>query len=184
MSGFTQESMRFKINGIGCDDDNSTLDEFEEGGKLTIEVSGQREFGEFNEDAPKMVYLTEEEYDAMPGTVRAMKRRLGIRVKGDPSPEPTTEAVAPEGISSGNRCEVTLADGSHHRGTVRFVGIPNGMHSYMVGVELDEPFGKNDGVAKGTRYFECEPNYGVFVKPAKVTVGDFPPLTYDDDDEM
>ncbi|KAG1860428.1 CAP Gly-rich domain-containing protein [Suillus tomentosus] len=52
-----------------------------------------------------------------------------------------------------------------------------------VGVEYDEPMGKNDGPLKGVQYITCRPNYGVFVRPAKVTVGDFPVEEIDFDDE-
>lgn len=59
-------------------------------------------------------------------------------------------------------------------GVVRFVGKIEGKTDDYVGIELDEPCGKNNGECEGKSYFKVEKkqekglNYGVFVRPASV----------------
>ncbi|KAI8372259.1 CAP Gly-rich domain-containing protein [Choanephora cucurbitarum] len=57
-------------------------------------------------------------------------------------------------------------------GTVRFFGNTSFQTGKWVGIELDEPQGKNSGIVQGKRYFECKPNHGVFVRPANVKINE------------
>ncbi|XP_066269201.1 kinesin-like protein KIF13A isoform X7 [Branchiostoma lanceolatum] len=59
--------------------------------------------------------------------------------------------------------------GRDKHGVVKFVGETEFASGMWVGVELDIDTGKNDGEVKGVRYFKCRPNYGIFVRPDKVT---------------
>mmetsp|Transcript_17498 Transcript_17498/g.15359 ORF Transcript_17498/g.15359 Transcript_17498/m.15359 type:complete len:92 (+) Transcript_17498:535-810(+) len=80
----------------------------------------------------------------------------------------------------GARCQ--LKEAGQARGEVKYIGqIPEIGEGWFIGVKLDEPFGKNNGSAKGTQYFECMDKYGVFVRPDKVEQGDFPELDLDDE---
>jgi len=86
--------------------------------------------------------------------------------------EHLAELAAP--MKLGDRCEVTLGG---KRGLVTYVGkIPQIAPGWWVGVQYDEPVGKNDGTVKGKRYFECPPKYGGFLRPDKLQVGDYPEL--------
>ena len=99
------------------------------------------------------------------------------------------------GITLNARCRL-LPSTDARRGTVRYIGpvpeIPSGISGTggpWVGIELDEPTGKNDGSigrvkqdSDGTdekasqsnsRYFQCRPKYGVFVRPNRLDIGDF-----------
>ena len=89
-------------------------------------------------------------------------------------------------IKKGDRCEVTMKNNVKHRGEVKFIGETEfKKNTLWIGVRLDEPFGKNNGSVEGKKYFECEKNYGVFVLPNSVQVGDFPEkdeLDFSDDE--
>ena len=65
----------------------------------------------------------------------------------------------------------------------RCQGLPKG---FWVGVQYDEPVGKNNGTVKGVQYFDCLPSYGAVVRPDTVTAGDYPPLDdlFLDEDEI
>lgn len=142
--------------------------------------------------------MPDDEYDKLQNSVRAIKRRdqakeqaamEARRARGEEEPEQVVEQRAEMSLEEaqalmpvGSRCEV--APGGR-RGEVAFVGLIKGAPGVWVGVKLDEPLGMNDGTGKdGQRYFECGQNYGVFSKPEKVEVGDFPardPFASDDE---
>lgn len=86
-------------------------------------------------------------------------------------------------IKVGSRCQVSPGA---RRGIVGFVGLVPELagEGVWVGVALDEPLGKHDGVVKGHRYFEAVSGHGTFVRPGNVEVGDFPENDFDDDDEL
>eukprot|EP01065_Artemidia_motanka_P006563 TRINITY_DN1321_c11_g1_i1.p1 TRINITY_DN1321_c11_g1~~TRINITY_DN1321_c11_g1_i1.p1 ORF type:complete len:278 (+),score=126.29 TRINITY_DN1321_c11_g1_i1:50-835(+) len=129
--------------------------------------------------------MSDEDYAKRDNSVRAEKaRRLEkMRAEGTlPVAKPVDEEAQAEAaakISAGDRCLVFPGD---RKATVRYVGkIPELKPGWWVGVEFDEPVGKNDGTAKGKRYFECRPKYGGFCPPDKVTVGDFPADSFEDE---
>ncbi|KRZ18675.1 Dynactin subunit 1 [Trichinella zimbabwensis] len=53
-------------------------------------------------------------------------------------------------------------------GIVAYVGTTQFSPGKWIGVILDEPKGKNNGLVQGKEYFRCEANHGIFVRPAQV----------------
>ena len=62
--------------------------------------------------------------------------------------------------------KVQLNDG--RSATVRYIGNLHFTAGDWVGVELEDASGKNDGSAKGERYFECATGYGIFLRPTMI----------------
>ncbi|KAI5121836.1 hypothetical protein M0805_003270 [Coniferiporia weirii] len=56
------------------------------------------------------------------------------------------------------------------RGTVRFSGPTEFAPGRWIGIELQEPKGKNNGIVQDIQYFKCNMPYGVFVRPSQVKV--------------
>ncbi|EXJ80061.1 hypothetical protein A1O3_08347 [Capronia epimyces CBS 606.96] len=148
--------------------------------------------------------MPESQYEKLENSVLAWKRRQNLG-RFDPNVQ-SLEAqahnrrehdemeVAVRGIKVGLRCRVGKADG--RRGVVRFTGEIPGLGGakeagcVWVGVELDEPVGRNDGSVsveiedgshQTSRVFQCRDKFGVFARPDKIEIGSFPPL--DDLDE-
>ncbi|KAL4149675.1 hypothetical protein QTP88_003563 [Uroleucon formosanum] len=73
-------------------------------------------------------------------------------------------------------CRVELT-GKNLQGKIAFIGQTHFETGTWVGIILDEPKGKNNGVVKNRQgisktYFECEENYGIFVRQSHLTLID------------
>ncbi|KAI0378264.1 CAP Gly-rich domain-containing protein [Hypomontagnella monticulosa] len=127
-------------------------DEYEKKSDSVLAWKKTEKLGRFNPDAPS---LEKAKIDAFDSEIRS------------------------RGIEVGKRCRVGGDDS--RRGEVKYVGevkeIPGSIGAW-VGVQLDEPVGKNDGSLGGTRYWGTESplKHGVFVRPERVEVGEWPVL--------
>lgn len=61
-----------------------------------------------------------------------------------------------------------VATMSGAKGFVRYAGETQFKSGLWIGIELDEPHGKNDGSVHGFRYFCCPSLHGIFLSPAAV----------------
>lgn len=130
--------------------------------------------------------MPEDEYAKKTDSVLAWKKaeKLGRFDPNAPDREQAKIAafedeIRSRGIEIGKRCRVGGDD--TRRGVIMHVGdvkeIPGGSGAW-VGVQLDEPMGKNDGSINGVRYWgqASDMKHGVFVRPERVEVGDWPPM--------
>lgn len=137
--------------------------------------------------------LSEEDYSKRADSVLQWKKlhRLGrfdpnydeIKARAQAENEKSAES-----IHVGDRARIINIEGER-RGVVRFVGRINELdqgENIWVGMEFDEPVGKNDGSIGAVRIFDGRPKHGSFVKPKQVEVGDFPELDpfASDEDEL
>ncbi|KAI0137307.1 CAP-Gly domain-containing protein [Xylariales sp. AK1849] len=136
--------------------------------------------------------MPEEEYKKKSDSVLAWKKaeKLGRFNPDAPNLEQAkidafAREVESRGIEVGKRCRIGGDDS--RRGVVQHVGdvgeLPGGVGAW-IGIQLDEPVGKNDGSVGGTRYWgqESALKHGVFVRPERVEAGDWPVL--DDLEDM
>ncbi|CAB4419149.1 unnamed protein product [Rhizophagus irregularis] len=71
--------------------------------------------------------------------------------------------IANPDISVGRR--VILPTKNNAPGVIQFLGETEFAKGIWVGIELDNPVGKNNGKVASTKYFTAGPNHGIFVRP-------------------
>lgn len=127
--------------------------------------------------AVKKYEISEDDYLKRPNNVREFRKKLmkdpeyKKKIKESQGPSYEEEAKL---INVGDRC--LLGDGTR-RGEVMYVGKCKEMgFGFFVGVKLDEPMGDMNGSVGGNKYFECENNYGLMVRPNYVKTGNYPPI--------
>lgn len=94
---------------------------------------------------------------------------LVAAIGADPVFAPGDRVAIPQ-LAEGALCDAHAADALVPAGTVRFYGQVHFQPGVWVGVELDAPQGKNDGSVQGQRYFNCKPQYGIFIRPGRLTL--------------
>ncbi|ANB13152.1 Alf1p [Sugiyamaella lignohabitans] len=179
-------------------DENKILSSYNLAEYGRIHVEDTRPIGSqlnFNDTSAVEKYvMPEDEYSTREDSVLNWKKKNQLG-RFDPNAKTVIEEqerqseklIQEKGIAVGLRCQVS-SEGAHRRGQVKFVGevpeIANKTTKVWIGVEFDEPLGKNDGSIAGVRYFEAKPLHGSFIKPELVEVGDFPEESLFDDDEL
>ena len=195
--GSAPENQTIQLRGASgaviCElsDDSKTLEQYgaADGQCLhVIDSNPSCNFGEF-EDLSKVekYVMADADYDKRDDTYRKFRaKQLATnpnfksyvgQVDKDHQKEEAKE------IEVGQRCETTVGA---KRGEVMYVGkVPGLERGYWVGVKLDEPTGDSNGKVKEKTYFECAANFGLFVRPTDLKVGDYPEIDpFDEDDDM
>jgi len=174
-----------KLIGQATDGSQTILDFHTPGTELRLQLRVKDSNPKFDNDlsAVEKYEITDDAYSERRDTVRSYKmaNRIGRFSEESMTAEAEEEKLI-EGMKIGNRCEVRMQNTDPRRGTVMYKGSLKGKPGSFVGIKYDEPLGKNDGSLEGERYFTCQPNYGGFVKPKFVTIGDFPEeeINFDD----
>lgn len=182
-------SVTDKNNKPVCNLDNDTalLGSFPVDDGFTIHVEdSSKQTGEFENTAGVEKFeLSKEEYSNKADTVQAYLKRnkLGkyneeemaaLEKEKQEQEKRDQTRIETCGLVVDARCQVSVPGQLQRRGTIKYVGKTEFQPGWWIGVQYDEPTGKNDGSVAGKRYFTCAAKYGGFVKPSNVEAGDFP----------
>ncbi|XP_071478816.1 dynactin subunit 1-like [Diadema antillarum] len=77
--------------------------------------------------------------------------------------------MADKPVKIGSRVEIV---GKGWVGKVGFIGTTHFAPGKWIGVILDEPKGKNNGIVQGKKYFSCPDNHGILIRQSQVNVLD------------
>ncbi|XP_072177873.1 dynactin subunit 1-like isoform X1 [Diadema setosum] len=77
--------------------------------------------------------------------------------------------MADKPVKTGSRVEIV---GKGWVGKVGFIGTTHFAPGKWIGVILDEPKGKNNGIVQGKKYFSCPDNHGILIRQSQVNVLD------------
>jgi len=177
------------------DNDSAMLGSFpvDDGHRLDVHDTSRTK-GEFeNTSTVEKFELSKDEYSNKADTLQAYlkKNKLGkyneeemaaLAKEKEDQEKKEEQRICDGGIKVDARCQVAVPNQLKKRGTIKYVGKVGFQPGWWVGIQYDEPTGKNDGSVKGKRYFTCPEKYGGFVKPEAVEAGDFPELDLSDDE--
>lgn len=183
-------------NLIAPAEDEKTIESYllnNSGGKLQLRVKDSNMIGFEDLSMVEKNVMSNEDYENRTDSLRAFKMRNQLG-RFAPNVAKLEEEEVDPSIKIGERCEVKVAGAPPRRGQVMYIGKIGNKPGKFVGVKYDEPYGKNDGSFDGVRYdlfdnlfckntillhcryFQCPSNYGSFVKPSNVQVGDYPEI--------
>uniref|UniRef100_A0AC35UD94 CAP-Gly domain-containing protein n=1 Tax=Rhabditophanes sp. KR3021 TaxID=114890 RepID=A0AC35UD94_9BILA len=106
-----------------------------------------------NTDNEERYVMPDDKYDEREDSARVWKKKI---LASEDTEEKTN-------LKLGDHVAVFGKEGERI-GEVAFVGKTEFAEGLWIGVILKTPIGKNDGTVNGKRYFECEPNFGIFAK--------------------
>lgn len=180
--GTLPEYMKFTIVGknIVIDDDEKTVKDYSLNDYDKIHVTDSNPYSimvqnNFDDlSTVKKYEISEEDYEKRENTVRKYRKIMENDVDYKKINENNEELYKEEALSLVINHRCLLGDGQR-RGEIMYIGLCKALgHGYWIGIKLDEPLGDSDGSVNNKKFFECEMNFGVFVRPNYVKIGDFP----------